>query len=116
MGRGSTSAGFASRSFLLVACLAIPLFAQEDTRPVSAGVISKDTGAVSNPQPALTTHDKWNNFVHETIAPITPGAGAFNAAFFQFTQTDPQYGKGSLAFAQRYAASMVDIASENFFG
>lgn len=116
MGRGSTSAGVAPRIFLLVACFAIPLLAQDDTHPVSAGAIAFDTHAVSNPQPTLTTHDKWNNFVHETIAPITPGAGAFNAVFSQLTQTDPQYGKGSLAFAKRYGASMADIVTENFFG
>jgi len=89
MGRGFTSAGFARRILLLVAWFAIPLFAQHDTHPVSSGAISIDTEAVSNPQPTLTMRDKWNNFVHETIAPITPGGGAFNAVFSQLTQTDP---------------------------
>src|SRR5215471_10395656 len=36
--------------------------------------------------------------------------------FSQLTQTDPRYGKGSLAFAKRCGASMADIVTENFFG
>jgi hypothetical protein len=64
----------------------------------------------------LTVKDKWRRFVKETATPALLGEGAFNAAFSQALNTDPQYGVGAAAFGQRYGASVADIASQNFFG
>jgi hypothetical protein len=63
-----------------------------------------------------TTREYWVNFVHETVSPLTLGAGAFNAAFSQVTNTDPKYGVNGAAFGKRFGASIADIASQNFFG
>lgn len=66
--------------------------------------------------PMHTTRAKWNNFVHETISPLTFGGGTFNAAFSQLTNTDPKYGVDRVAFGKRFGASIADIASQNFLG
>ena len=65
---------------------------------------------------SLSTAEKWKNFVDETVSPITIGGGIFNGGFSHLTQSDPRYGKDSEAFAQRFAASVADIATQNFFG
>ena len=102
----------------VIFCLGAPLCAQDIAQTLSAGVSS----ALVEPAPDLetapmaSTRDKWNNFVHETVSPLTFGGGAFNATFSQLTKTDPQYGVGSAAYGERFAASLADIASQNFFG
>jgi hypothetical protein len=98
--------------------LGIPAAAQNTAQPLATGVAAKQPDPVSDPQstPIRGTRDKWNNFVHETASPLTLGAGTFNAAFSQATDTDPRYGVGTLAFADRFGASVADIASQNFFG
>jgi hypothetical protein len=69
------------------------------------------------PEPAIrTTHERWRNFVSETAGPLTFGGATFNAWFSQVTHTDPQYGHGGGAFAERWGASLADIASQNFLG
>jgi len=103
---------------LTAICLSVPLLAQDTAQPLAAGGASAPADPVSDPQsaPIGTTREKWNYFVHETASPLTFGAGAFNATFSQVTDTDPRYGVNSMAYAQRFAASLTDIASENFFG
>ncbi len=64
----------------------------------------------------LSTAGKWKNFVDETVSPITIGAGIFNGGFSHVTQSDPRYGNDSGAFAERFGASVADIATQNFFG
>jgi hypothetical protein len=63
-----------------------------------------------------TPSGKWKRFVSETLGPLTLAGGAFNASFSQVTQTDPQYGVGHVAYAERFGASVADIATQNFFG
>jgi hypothetical protein len=77
---------------------------------------SSDYFSAPQPAPINTTRGKWDNFVHETASPLTFGGGAFNAAFSQATQSDPKYGVGSGALAERFGASVADIATQNFFG
>jgi hypothetical protein len=60
--------------------------------------------------------EKWNYFVHETIAPFTLEAGAFNAAVSQATRSAPLYGRHWDAYPKRFGASIGDIFSQNFFG
>jgi hypothetical protein len=103
---------------LTVICLSAPLRAQDAAQPLAAGGASAPADPMSDPHsaPIGATREKWNYFVHETASPLTFGAGAFNATFSQVTDTDPRYGVNSMAYAERFAASLTDIASENFFG
>ena len=52
----------------------------------------------------------------ETVSPLTLGAGIFDGGFSHLTNSDPRYGTNSEAFAQRFGASVADIATQNFFG
>ena len=66
--------------------------------------------------PPPSVSEKWNFFVSETFAPMTLAAGAFNGAVSQVTNSDPRYGVGAIAYAERFGASNADIATQNFFG
>ena len=51
------------------------------------------------------------------LSPMTIGAGAFNAAISQVTDSTPLYGREFWpAYPERYGAAVGDIASQNFFG
>lgn len=63
-----------------------------------------------------TVSEKWHFFVGETFGPMTLAAGAFNGAISQATNSDPRYGVGPAAFAERFGASTTDIVTQNFFG
>lgn len=63
-----------------------------------------------------TVSDKWQHFVDETFTPPMLGAGAFNAGLSQVTNTDPRYGVGAGALAERFGASNADNLTQNFFG
>jgi hypothetical protein len=58
----------------------------------------------------------WQHFLGETFAPLTLAAGAVNGGFSQATRSDPKYGVGAGALADRFGASTTDIATQNFFG
>jgi hypothetical protein len=64
----------------------------------------------------LSISGKWHNFVAETVSPLTLGGGVFNGGLSHLTNSDPRYGTNSVAFAQRFGASIADIATQNFFG
>ncbi|MGI9070563.1 MAG: hypothetical protein ACR2JB_04350 [Bryobacteraceae bacterium] len=49
-------------------------------------------------------------------SPLTFGAGVFNAGLSHVTNSDPRYGTNSAAFAQRFGASIADVATQNFLG
>src|SRR5579863_7297268 len=66
--------------------------------------------------PAPSVSEKWNFFVSETFTPMTLAAGAFNGAVSQVTNSDPRYGVGAIAYAERFGASNADIVTQNFFG
>jgi hypothetical protein len=93
-------------------CIASLLSAQNAnrsaTQPPSAPV-----AAPANP-PAVPS--KWKNFVDETFTPLYLGAGAFNASLSQATNSDPRYGVGAGAWAQRFGAANADNFTQNFFG
>jgi len=110
-------------SYAAVALFCVPVRAQDPVPPSSGAIIGEAAepaaAPVSDPEaePSIrTARGKWNNFVAETVSPLTLGAGTFNAFFSQETQTDPQYGRGGVAFAKRWSASVGDIVSQNFFG
>jgi hypothetical protein len=65
-------------------------------------------------QPAVSVAERWHFFVQETLNPMTLAGGAFNAGVSQAGNSDPRYGVGSGAYAERFAASVTDIVSQNF--
>lgn len=66
-------------------------------------------------QPSVA--EKWELFETETWAPLTLGAGAFNAAVSQFTNSTPKYGSHLWpAYPERFGSAVGDIVSQNFFG
>lgn len=75
-----------------------------------------DPPFAAQPQSISTTKEKWDHFWRETASPLTFGGGVFNASFSQVTHTDPKYGTGTGAFAERFGASVADITTQNFFG
>ncbi len=102
----------------VVVCLCASLHAQDSGPSHAADGKSSRVDSSSNVQlpPIPTARDKWNNFAHETVSPLTFGAGTFNALFSQATNTDPKYGTDAAGFGQRFGASLADIATQNFFG
>jgi hypothetical protein len=68
------------------------------------------------PPPLRTVQQHWSLFINETLSPISAAGTVFNAGFSQLTNSDPRYGAGRTAFAQRIGASAADIATQNFFG
>ena len=60
--------------------------------------------------------EKWDNFIHETVAWYTLGAGGFNATVSQLARSAPHYGRHWDAYPERFGASVADIATQNFFG
>jgi hypothetical protein len=81
-----------------------------------APLAAQNAVAAAQEQPLGTTRQKFDHAVHETASLLTLGGGTFNAVFSQVTQTDPRYGKDGAAFAERFGASLADIATQNFFG
>ncbi len=107
----------ATTTLLLMAiiCLSARVAAQE--QPSGRETSTRADSESDTPPTSLqTASERWNYFVHETASPLTLGGGTFNAVFSQLTNTDPKYGTGRAAFAERFGASIADIASQNFFG
>jgi hypothetical protein len=107
-----------AEAVLLALCVCTSLAAQIALQPLPAGEAARQEDPASGPQapPLDTTREKWSNFWRETVSPLTLAAGAFNAAFSQVTDTDPKYGENRTALAERFGASMADIATQNFWG
>jgi hypothetical protein len=67
--------------------------------------------------PPPSVSEKWNLFEKETFAPMTLGAGAFNAALSQATDSTPLYGREVWpAYPERFGSAVGGIVSQNFFG
>ncbi len=64
----------------------------------------------------LSVSAKWQNFVHETVNPLTVLGGVFDATASQITNSSPKYGSGMEAFGQRVGAATAGIVTQNFFG
>lgn len=77
-------------------------------------LVDPTTGETQQPSP-LNVRQKWNNFVSETLSPITLGGGLFNGAEAHVTNTDPKYGTNLPAFGGQVGASIGDIVTQNFF-
>lgn len=73
---------------------------------------------VSNPQQTiapLTVKQKFQLFAKETFDPFTGGAALAGAALSQASNDAPKYGEGSGPYAERFAAAVADITTQNFF-
>lgn len=115
LNRGSLARYLSIAGFCGILGLASATAQIEDASTLSIRV---EPNSATNPEsrPLNSTKEKWDNFLRETASPLTVGGGAFNALFSQVTNTDPQYGVNGMALAERYGASLADIASQNFFG
>jgi hypothetical protein len=68
--------------------------------------------------PPATISEKWNFFVTETVTPLTLVAASLDATVSQLTRSAPLYGKHPWkrgAFPKRFAATIVDDTTQNFF-
>jgi hypothetical protein len=65
--------------------------------------------------PPLKPGDKWKLFVQETFDPFTPAAAALGAGISQLGNSHPKYGRGGMAYAERFGAALGDVTSQNFF-
>lgn len=88
--------------------------------PIRAQIANRTTAPIPPVAPAsppehVTTRDRWRFFKEETFDPMTLVGGAFNAGLSQATRSDPQFGGGAGPLAERFGASVTDIATENFF-
>jgi len=83
-----------------------------------AGALLQAPARAQDAPPAtapVTVGEKWQLFKEETISPFTLLASGVNAGIAQATRSDPQYGVGGVAFAQRFGATIGDNVSQNFF-
>jgi Calcineurin-like phosphoesterase len=68
-----------------------------------------------DPPPPMNVDQKWKYFLSETASPLTLAAGVFNGGTSHLTNTDPKYGRDLPGFGEQVGASIVDIATQNFF-
>jgi hypothetical protein len=66
--------------------------------------------------PPVSVDVRWQQFVSETLTPWFPVSSLVAAGESQATGTDPRYGVGTLAFAERFGALTADNLTQNFFG
>ncbi len=98
--------------------IAIPAGAQDSGAQDSADRSAfPSSSAPSTAAPANSTVSaKWQHFVQETITPLTLASGGLGGAISQATNSDPRYGVGLGAFAERFGATSADNVTQNFFG
>jgi hypothetical protein len=80
--------------------------------------VTSDPPAQSATEPPPSVSEKWDFFVSETLSPLTPVAASLDATASQLTRSAPLYGKHFWrhgAFLKRFAATVGDDTSENFF-
>jgi hypothetical protein len=74
--------------------------------------------APSAPESPPSVSEKWNFFVSETVSPLTLVSASLDATASQLTRSAPLYGRHFWrhgAFVKRFAATVGDDSSENFF-
>lgn len=67
------------------------------------------------PYKPLTTKQKYELFVRQSIDPFTFAGAAMGAAISHAENESPKYGEGPGAYAERFGAAVTDIATQNFF-
>jgi hypothetical protein len=72
--------------------------------------------AIMQLPPSLS--EKWKFFIDETVTPLTLVAASLDATASQLTRSAPLYGKHPWkrgAFPKRFAATVTDDTTQNFF-
>lgn len=95
---------------------AVSGFTQNSANRAEAPPPASTGAAGTQPGKEPKVSDKWKHFVKETFTPLSLASGAFNAGFSQATNSEPHYGLGAGAFAERFGASNADNLTQNFFG
>jgi hypothetical protein len=91
--------------------LALPIARAQD-------VLASDPQAPAAPESPPSVSEKWNFFVSETVTPLTLVASSLDATASQLTRSAPLYGRHFWrhgAFPKRFAATVGDDISQNFF-
>jgi hypothetical protein len=88
----------------------------QEPSPVTTSKQADASSSEPNEDTAFDAAAKWKHFSGETFTPLTLVSGAFNAGVSHVSNSDPRYGQNAAAYAQRFGASVADIASQNFFG
>ncbi len=63
----------------------------------------------------LSAAEKWDLALKETVDPFNLATAVMTAAFSQAGNQTPKYGEGGVAYAQRLAAAVADVGTQNFF-
>lgn len=84
-------------------------------RWLMGAAVLASTLPLSYAQSPVTIEEKWQFFQQETLAPLVLVAGGATAAVSQALRSDPQYGAGGAALAERFGAALGDNVSQNFF-
>ena len=65
---------------------------------------------------ALTAGEKFKLFVDQQFDPINFLGAAWDASWAHLDRDDPSYGQGPAGYSKRYAATLADNATGDFFG
>jgi len=98
-----------SQSGVVRACLLVIFLAAA----LLPSVLEAQDAGQTMPPPSVA--ERWRFFASETMTPFTLVSGAVNGSVSQATGSDPRYGVGAGAYADRFGASVVDVGSQNFF-
>jgi len=71
---------------------------------------------VDAPFRPLTTHEKFESFVHHTVSPYTFAGAVYDASWAQAWGDPHAYGGGMKAWGKRFGASVSGTESRAFFG
>jgi hypothetical protein len=135
-----TPAGGAIRRVFVVAvlpCQFLALFAQEAAVEDADAIVSSPAPesqsakgderifgvipnyqTVSNPDAPfrpLTAKEKWDLCWKSSLDPFTGVSALIGTVSSQGGNSDPKYGNGPRAFAERFGAAVTDFSAQNFF-
>jgi hypothetical protein len=65
---------------------------------------------------SLNAGEKFRLFVDQQVDPINFMGAAWGAGLAQLDRDDPNYGQGTAGYSKRYAATLADNATGDFFG
>lgn len=72
----------------------------------------RDPDSVVKP---LTVKQKWNLFGKEVLDPFNIASAAFGSTMSQLGDETPRYGRGGVAYGQRFGAAWADLTTQNLF-
>jgi len=68
-----------------------------------------------DPVAPLTSKQKWQLGLKETVDPFNIASAAMTAAFSQRGNQTPKYGEGGFEYGERFGAAVADFGTQNFF-